>query len=153
MPPLVVRLVGMQVTIDRSKWLRGEGSPGSRLIRERDKKQCCIGFVCLTAGIPANGILGRGSPMQVDIYKLGPWDFKQDNDTMFAAFALNDAIDGHRPDSGGLTSNALLRTKGLDGEIVDDADREARLTKFLATVGIELTFVDGPVEAAAPAAP
>lgn len=41
----------LQVTVDRSKWLQGEGEEDSYLYRPDDGKMCCLGFVGLAAGL------------------------------------------------------------------------------------------------------
>ena len=136
----------MQVTIDRSKWLRGEPEPGaSKLRRSGDGKQCCIGFVCLVNGADPAQITDRGNPINVSITRFGSWDFSQDDNALFAAFVINDARVGcsFHGSSDGVRS--LLRKFGGLTPIKDDADREARLTALLGSVGIDLVFVDGPV--------
>lgn len=56
----------MQLTIKRSKWLRGEGSPESRLLRAKDGKMCCLGFLAIALDIPGAHILEVSSPVCVN---------------------------------------------------------------------------------------
>lgn len=46
----------MKITVKRSEWLRGKRFGESYLLRE-DGKKCCIGFLCLQAGLPEDDIL------------------------------------------------------------------------------------------------
>ena len=52
----------MKLVIDESKWLRGEGHEHSRLLREKDGKMCCLGFLALACGFSEKEIKGRGGP-------------------------------------------------------------------------------------------
>lgn len=40
-----------KVVVDRQKWLRGEGSADSYLLRSKDSKMCCLGFACVALGV------------------------------------------------------------------------------------------------------
>lgn len=51
-----------KLTIDRTKWLRGEGSRPSKLLRPEDGKMCCVGFYCLANGIPEAKISNEAWP-------------------------------------------------------------------------------------------
>lgn len=48
----------LTVKIDRKKWIRGGGYDQSCLLRESDKKQCCIGFLARVLGLENEEILG-----------------------------------------------------------------------------------------------
>jgi hypothetical protein len=49
-------------TIDRAKWLHGEGESSSFLLRASDSKQCCLGFYLESCGIPRDKLENRASP-------------------------------------------------------------------------------------------
>jgi hypothetical protein len=49
----------LEVVIDRERWLRGEGSTQSFLLRPEDGRMCCIGFACLAADLKPEDIMGR----------------------------------------------------------------------------------------------
>lgn len=49
----------MELKIVRNRWLRGEGSEESYLLRRRDKKQCCVGFYALALGLKEEDIVGH----------------------------------------------------------------------------------------------
>lgn len=52
----------MKLIIDRQRWLRGEGSNDSCLLRESDKKMCCLGFYCTAKGKSQEDILDLVTP-------------------------------------------------------------------------------------------
>lgn len=53
----------MAVVIDRSKWLQGEYF--SFLLRPRDGRMCCLGFVAKACGATNEQILGKCTPSEV----------------------------------------------------------------------------------------
>lgn len=55
----------LKVTVDRDRWIRGEIN--SRLLREGDRKMCCLGFACIAAGVPEAQILGVLTPASVKL--------------------------------------------------------------------------------------
>ena len=139
----------MKVIVDRSRWLRGEGSMVSALQRITDGKRCCIGFACLTAGAIEDDIIGVANPRtsrKRKFLNLGSWNFDEFNshgyEALFAAFAINDAHAGYIPSHD--PENTVVLKYG-DGPIVDDADREARLVRLFADQGLDLVFVDGTI--------
>lgn len=52
-----------ELVIDRSKWLRGEGSNASRLLRESDGKMCCLGMYGLACGLTPEDLLESHTPI------------------------------------------------------------------------------------------
>ena len=55
----------MKLTIDRERWLRGEGSTNSKLLRLSDGKMCCLGFYCIALGLSQEQIREVNSPIGV----------------------------------------------------------------------------------------
>lgn len=53
----------MKLVIDRSKWLQGEASVVSMLLRPQDGKMCCLGFYCLALGAPEKSINRVHTPL------------------------------------------------------------------------------------------
>lgn len=47
------------VDLPTKKWLRGEGSDKSRLLRFRDKKMCCLGIACEVGGVKRRALAGQ----------------------------------------------------------------------------------------------
>jgi hypothetical protein len=58
----------MKLVIDRSKWLRGEGSDDSYLLRNEDGKLCCLGFYAQACGLETEAITNVATPAQVPKY-------------------------------------------------------------------------------------
>ena len=113
----------LHVVVDRSRWLRGEGSMKSFLFRPTDGKMCCLGFACLANGDNESVISGARSPS--------------------AWWIESQALPGIKTNWGW---NAYVEAMSInDAQDLRDAKREEMLTETLARVGIELTFVDGPV--------
>lgn len=109
----------MKLIIYRDKWLRGEGTDTSCLLRSFDQKQCCIGFLCEALGVPreelvkylASQSLARKFP------SLPNWLTNIGSSDLFAAYNANDDV------------------------LLSDEDRENRITKIFARHGIEVDFV------------
>lgn len=55
------------LVIDRRIWLRGEGSLESKLLRERDGKQCPVGILLEALGVPRDEMVGLHTADDVDI--------------------------------------------------------------------------------------
>lgn len=56
----------IDVVIDRSRWLRGEGSNQSYLLRKDDQKMCCVGFLCQALGYEPGEIEGLVEMRELD---------------------------------------------------------------------------------------
>lgn len=121
----------MKYTIDRTKWLRGEGSMVSDLLRE-DGKMCCLGQIAKQCGLKPKELRNTASPMSLDqkpaekFRKALPWLLKVDK--VDAEFE-NTHICG-------------VAMEVNDREKLSDAKREARLTAIFAKRGIELEFIN-----------
>lgn len=128
-----VRRVMEKLTIDRSKWLRGEGAGDSYLLRERDGKMCCLGFWCLVKGLTAEQITGRTTPSQIpNVLEAAP-----STKPLLESCCSGDA--GHFADSD--LCNALTETN--DAQTLTEAAREAQLTEqFRDGLGVTITFVN-----------
>ena len=50
----------MDLVIDRTIWLRGEGAKASRLLRN-DGKMCCVGIYLEACGVPRGELLDRST--------------------------------------------------------------------------------------------
>lgn len=55
------------LTIERSKWLRGEGTRDSSLYRPEDGKMCCLGFDALAHGLTLDDIAHCKMPLHVSL--------------------------------------------------------------------------------------
>lgn len=113
----------MKLIIDRKKWLRGEGSITSRLLRSSDEKQCCVGMYLGQLGVsrellrdrstPCDG-LGAPIPLPVDAEWLV--DGKDNSPAASMLYCINDPPD------------------------ILEADRELDITAEFAKRGVEVKF-------------
>lgn len=120
----------MKLVIDRSKWLRGEGSYNSYLLRATDKKQCCIGFLCEALGVPKDDLVAIKGSQRLIQHNLPAWLMTPNDDLfcskksdLFKAYALNDMYAG-------------------EPGYIDEANRELEITTLFARHGIEVEFTN-----------
>lgn len=111
----------MKLTIDRSIWLRGEGSIASFLLRQSDNKQCCIGIL-----LEANGVK-RDKLMGVSAVK---------NENNIPCVIPPDNLNWLNEDQ----VNEFYSIN--DSKAYDDTFREQKLTEMFATHGIEVEFIN-----------
>ena len=106
----------MRFEVKRSNWLRGEGDMDSYLLRAKDGKMCCLGFLGRSCGWSDDALKDRRTPV---VFGFVP-DFPDALDlrALDAAMHLND--------------NASIT----------DQEREAELVKLFAQHGIEVVFND-----------
>lgn len=113
----------MKFTIDRQKWLRGEGYSRSRLLRMFDKKMCCVGQMCHQLGVSDRELLDRPTLLALD------GGTRSQARTLFNA-GINDEA-------------PWVRTayKINDDKELSDPEREKQLKDLLAKHGHEVEFV------------
>lgn len=121
------------VVISRKTWLRGEGHARSRLLRTNDGKKCCVGEMCLAAGIPAEYIKDVGEVESIDPINIRPplhrFDFN-------ALYNVNDTPVGELcPLRSG--EPKLPTTLPMTEEL-----REAEIIRLAAKRGFDVSFVD-----------
>ena len=117
---------GFSFTIDRSIWLRGEGSEHSRLLRPHDNKMCCVGICLRALGVPDSllldmqvaGNVAGGSAVAADLA-----------DKITAEIAYGD--------HGKVTLGIYTAN---DSALIDDVGREEILTKRFKQIGINVAF-------------
>lgn len=101
----------MKLVIDRSKWLRGEGSSKSSLLRTSDGKMCCLGFLGLACGIAPDRLKGNSNPHDV----TGRWpSWLLHHEVCYSLMNANDVA---RVDEGRIA--ALFAANGVEVEFVD----------------------------------
>lgn len=125
------------VTVERRRWLRGEGSTPSRLLRSTDGKMCCLGFACLALGKTEDEIRDRKSPLSRNI--VTPDDRIVENSRAPGFDTCLIEIDHRGPQHRDETTKAMSVN---DETGLDDPFREGRLTALLEPLGIDLVFVD-----------
>ena len=114
-----------EFTVKRSEWYRGKGDDDSALLKE-DGSKCCVGFLCLNAGLPKKALFEVGSveAVHMDLERLPKW--------LAERFVFDyDATDW-----------ALDVYKANDTPKLSGVEREAKLTALFAEKGIKVTFVD-----------
>lgn len=113
----------MKLTIDRTKWLRGEGSERSYLLRTEDGKYCCLGFFSIACGLTDEQISNIHSPIDLT---------DQVNDPNFEKLL-------EKP------GNSYFAYKLMDLndlQTITEQGRELELTSMFAEEGIEVEFIN-----------
>lgn len=105
--------------VDRRTWLRGEGGIDSALLRGRDGKKCCIGFLALACGHQPEDILDVDTPANLQKRK-GP-----------LRRLVKDSCDTRR-------CERAIHTN--DDTLMPDRVRERELRKLFRELSIEVTF-------------
>lgn len=129
----------MKFTIERSKWLRGEGSPYSSLLRQRDQKKCCLGFMACALGYTEEQILEQETPGElVATSKVNHWPdemiYHSDAQNLIDPMMLHQGITRDMMD----VNDTPV---GPDTEFTEEF-REASLKKMFNSIGIEVEFVE-----------
>jgi hypothetical protein len=117
----------MKLTIDRSQWLRGEGSENSYLLRKKDDKMCCLGFFSLQCGFDYLEIRGIKSPISLHQSR---WAEK----TTEGSFLFR---------NDGANSEALVQLMEINDttNYPDDDIREAKIAALFSKHGVEVEFI------------
>jgi len=119
----------MKLVIDRKRWLRGEGSEGSMLLRSIDDKMCCLGFYGIACGLTPERIRDAETPSDVPVQSFkksidsiwgnGDWLFKN-----YTSSADCEALMGAN-----------------DDEHSSDQAREDRIKEVFAKHDVEVEFI------------
>lgn len=125
----------MKLVIDRTKWLRGEGSMNSFLLRDGDEKQCCIGFLCEALGVPREKLKDeKGSQVLLDV-NLPDWlqtktsKAQEQTSDLFIAYAVND----YNGEDSEVDETPIV--------VTSEEDREARIAEIFARHDVQVEFV------------
>lgn len=128
----------MKLTIDRSKWLRGEGSDESYLLRESDGKMCCVGFFAIACGVSPDEIRGKKG-IDMNHHKI------LDDCVSFSCLPNPPAKMG-RNKYRAVPVQVLIDLYNFnDFKDVPEGQREMNIQDSFKTIGVEVTFVDGPL--------
>ena len=125
----------MKLVIDRKRWLRGESALQSSLLRRKDKKMCCFGFLALACGAEESEILEKPNPSNVAKYK---WAKKDEFKWTVKPSEFSDV-------SFNISKSARLAMRLNDITNLSaspDFLREIELTKIFSDEGIELEFIN-----------
>lgn len=134
-----------EFTIDRSIWLRSEytkslkgtlgefvaGQPtGSYLLREADRKRCCLGIYLQACGVPDEALEGVASPGY--LYRHRSDDVRK----MLPSWLIGNinSIDVNSPDAA-----ALMEVN--DDDTTDDDTKEDFIIQKFSEHGVKVVFV------------
>lgn len=109
----------MKFTVERSKWLRGEGGHNSKLLCSQSGKMCCLGFFALSQGAAPEDIQDKRTPENIQHDWTKP---------LVTAQHINTAI---------CDSLMIVNDSTGYGE-----SREQMLKEMFARIGVEVEFVD-----------
>lgn len=140
----------MKVTIDRNKWLRGEGGANSYLLRSGprvyithgkngDGKMCCLGFVLRAMGRTDEELAGVKTPLSISFNVENQGRLRVGQGTRLLVKDQFSNCDTHAP-------QVATAIRVNDDQLIDPDVRERELTAALGELGIELEFVDGEVQ-------
>lgn len=117
----------MKFTIDRTKWIRGEGYNESYLLRLSDSKMCCLGFFSLACGLTPEEIYGkRGISLVMKEFreKYPEWVFPVRNNQFVVS----------------IDAGALEATN--DSKYTSEGEREEFIRAAFSKHGIEVEFIN-----------
>lgn len=118
------------LTIDRTKWLRGEGGKSSALLRESDGRMCCLGFSCISYGVSENNILG------VKTTRRAMHDFPEIMEKLPEWMK-------YMPDPTEDVPTIILLLMEVNDDIsISDEKREKKLTEIFSRVGVKIQFIN-----------
>jgi hypothetical protein len=132
--PKVIEMKVTEFTVKRSEWLRGEGPSPSFLLRNRDKKMCCLGFFCLAAGCSLNDLANTQVPSELE----------GECKANIAEQLLLQGLDLHLPVVNDLmtANDRSTEIHGLDIDIHSEEEREQVIAKLFAQMEVKVNFVD-----------
>ena len=108
------------LVIERARWLRGEGSGPSKLLRKEDGKMCCLGFMFLSCGFTPEQIEGHTNPYEMTRYSEVP------------SWLLMDS---------GSDSTLAVKLMTINDDLsLPETAREERIKKLFAEGGIKAVF-------------
>lgn len=117
-------------TIDRNRWFRGELPEGSRLRRERDGMQCCLGFYSLACGFSEQEITGVAWPSSLASSMSG---FPEQMQWLLEVRPNLRTVQTMIGDLNDQCSNAPF---------LKDPEREVKIAEIFAARGITVTFIN-----------
>jgi len=115
----------MKFTVERNKWLRGQGAAQSDLLNSAGK-MCCLGFYSLACGLRYENILHVTSPASIDDSLL----------TGELSKLVELSSDGY------VNTPDCLRLMIINDDVeLTDNQREARLKILFTKLNIEVEFL------------
>jgi hypothetical protein len=130
----------MKLTIQRSKWYRGQDSTESRLLRP-DGRMCCLGFYAKALGATDDQIESLHTPaMCLSNPNILPNPFTWGNGGEWLLFLPPNAPKTIRNHQNSKTCSALMNLN--DDREINDETREKEVKEIFAKNGVEVEFVD-----------
>lgn len=111
-----------ELTVDKSIWLRGEGSSSSALLRESDGKMCCLGVYLHACGVTKELLKSQLRPSDVN--------------TEIPAWLLTKP--GGKYNRTSPLARALIQAN--DDHFYTQAQRERKIKKLFAQAGVKVIF-------------
>ena len=128
-----------EFTIDRSKWLRGQGSEKSRLLRPSDGKMCCLGFYALACGLKPEEIEERDTPKNAGApyqnCKQAAWLFHHCLDPLSKVSKVTECS--------GDCYDLMSANDDKANENFTEEEREKAIVSTFAANGVTVKFIDG----------
>ncbi len=119
----------MKFIIDRNKWLRGEGSTASCLLRPEDGKMCCLGLFLKSLGSSDESLKDLSTPADID----------PTNSVVPEWLVCHSP---YRPNGIGCPADVSSIMDANDNMDLSEDYREHLVEKFFASKGIEVVFQD-----------
>lgn len=144
-----------QLEIDRETWFRGVAPHASRLRRQGDGKQCCLGFYARSEGYTEKeienvsyfgmDILHASNPSEdrVAVKQSSAWLEKHYEEAR--AYIPLDLLDRHTWPSSAKTVGGLMASINDDSTINDEVREKVLFDIFLNVGKVRVTFVTKPV--------
>ena len=120
----------MILTIQRSKWLRGNDGDGSCLL-DNDGKMCCLGFYAKALGAEDSQIFAVTIPQDCD----SPEREKIFSERSGGRWILSE-------DGAGDSHDAVELIVQNDSNYLTEEEREWSIQELFARHGVEVVFVD-----------
>lgn len=118
----------MKLTIDRTKWLRGEPI-SSKLLSSRTGEMCCLGFFSKACGYSDDEIMDEGDPGTIlNRTKYPDWIYDYTNRI---SDSTNDLI----------STNDMTNGVSNDDGLCTEEWREKKIIEIFAEHGVEVEFV------------
>lgn len=126
----------MKLVISRKKWLRGEGSAESYLLRVDDRKMCCIGIYLNELGVDVSELEGNGSAC--NIADRRGINFLPEEARWLVNIPLKN---GNRSAHNTSIAADLMHINDEKQNLTTEDKREQRIKELFAIQGIEVEFV------------
>lgn len=118
----------MKLVIERDRWLRGEGSSDSYLLRDSDGKMCCLGFYALACGL-----------MKIQIANVtDPAGARRPTKAFEDALVHIPLNPEEMPLGNSQAAKDLMSAN--DSIELEDNEREQRLERLFAKIGVQVEF-------------